>query len=74
MEIDFLITGKDKVLPIEVKLSANVAPADARSIQSFMADHKKNVPLGIIVYSGKNIVEIRENIWGVLDWLLFGGF
>jgi len=73
MEIDFLITGEGIVLPIEVKLSSKVAYADGRSIETFMRDHKNLAPMGIIVYSGKEIAEIRKNIWAVPDWLLFGG-
>jgi hypothetical protein len=72
-EIDFLITGEGLILPIEVKSSAKVAYADGRSIESFMIDHKNLAPLGLIVYSGKEVIEIRKNIWAVPDWLLFGG-
>jgi len=73
MEIDFLISAKGKILPVEVKSSPKVGYADARSIEFFMTDHNSLVPLGIFVYSGREIVEIRKNIWGIPDWLLFVG-
>ena len=73
MEIDFLITGEGMIVPIEVKSSLKVAYTDGRSIESFMTDHKNLVPLGIIVYSGREVAEIRKNIWAVPDWLLFSG-
>jgi len=73
MEIDFLISTKGKILPVEVKSSPKVGYADARSIESFMKHRHSLVPLGIVVYSGREIVEIRKNIWGIPDWLLFVG-
>ena len=71
-EIDFLITGEERILPIEVKSSSKVAYADARNIESFLIDHKNLAPLGLIVYPGKELIEIRNNIWAVPDWLIFG--
>jgi len=73
MEIDFLITGEEMLLPIEVKYSSQIANVDARNVESFMIDYRKHAPVGLIVYSGREVVEIRKNIWAVPDWLLLGG-
>ena len=72
MEIDFLISSEEICLPIEAKLSKTVSHADARNIESFMKEHKKKTPLGLIVYPGRLLAEIRKNIWAVPDWFLFG--
>ncbi|MEE8424023.1 MAG: ATP-binding protein [Thermodesulfobacteriota bacterium] len=73
MEIDFLIAGERMILPIEAKSSANVSHADGRNLASFMVNHKKVAPIGIVVYPGKVLKEIRKDIWAIPDWLLFGG-
>jgi len=72
-EVDFLIVGDGRILPIEVKSSQRVTYTDGRSLESFMTENKKAASLGIVVYPGKTIAEIRKNIWAVPDWFLFGG-
>lgn len=72
MEIDFLIAGERLLLPIEAKSSTNVSYADGRNLSSFLADHKKEAPIGIVVYPGKELKEIRKDIWAIPDWILFG--
>lgn len=73
LEIDFLIAAKNTLLPIEVKSGENVSSADGRSIEAFMKEHKKVAHIGIVVYPGKEAVEIRKNIWAIPDLYLFGG-
>jgi predicted AAA+ superfamily ATPase len=70
MEIDFLIAGKDFILPIEAKAHAKVSAADGRSIESFLKDHPGVSTIGLVVYKGRDVVEIRKNIWAVPDWYL----
>lgn len=72
-EIDFLICGKGTILPVEVKASEKVSYADGRTLEHFIAEHKKTSHLGIIAYRGKDIQQIRTNVWAVPDWYLFGG-
>lgn len=73
MEIDFLLAGEKTLLPIEVKSSDRITYADGRALESFMKENKKAAPLGIIVYHGKELKSIRENIWAIPDWALFAG-
>jgi len=68
MEIDFLIASGDFILPIETKAHEKVSPADGRSLESFIRDHHKINTLGLVVYKGRDMVEIRKNIWAVPDW------
>lgn len=72
MEIDFLIAEEGKILPVEVKASNKAAHADAANIEAFMNEHRTIAPVGLIVYRGKELVEVRRNIWAVPDWYLFG--
>ena len=72
LEIDFLICGDGIIVPVEVKFSEKASYADARHLEVFMKEHKQIVPFGIIIYRGREFKEIRQNIWAVPDWYLFG--
>ena len=77
LEIDFILKTNDIILPIEVKSSLKVDYSDGRGVESFIEEHKekgkyKNKPyVGIIVYPGKEIKEIRKGRFAVPDWFLF---
>lgn len=72
MEIDFLIAGEGKIVPVEVKSSDRVNTADGRNLESFINEHKKNSSVGLLIYHGREVLEIRKNIWAVPDWAIFG--
>ena len=72
LEIDFLICGEGIIAPVEVKFSEKASYADARHLEVFMREHKRIVPFGIVIYRGREFKEIRQNIWAVPDWYLFG--
>jgi len=73
LEIDFLLVGDGFILPIEAKASEKVTYADGRNLELFMAENKKKASLGLVVYRGRTLTEIRKNIWAVPDWFLVGG-
>ena len=72
MEIDFLLAGDRGIIPIEVKSSERVTSSDARSVETFLNEHPKAANVGIVVYPGDEIMELRKNVWGIPDWYLFG--
>jgi hypothetical protein len=72
LEVDFLLQERDKLLPLEVKFSANADSRDGRSLDIFLREHK-NAPAGIIIYRGREFEEVRRDIWAVPDWFLFTG-
>ena len=71
MEIDFLLADGNRLLPIEAKCQERAFAADGRSLEAFLKSHRKSSPLGLIVYPGREIGEVRQNIWAVPDWYLF---
>ena len=73
MEIDFLLKDENMFLPIEVKSSYKLNYVDGRNLERFISTHKRTAPIGLIVYRGSELAEIRKNIWAVPDWMLFGG-
>ncbi len=72
MEVDFLVAGAEGVIPIEAKTSERVSSADGRSVETFIAGHPQTAHVGLVVYPGDEITEIRKNVWAVPDWYLFG--
>lgn len=72
MEIDFLIAGEGQIIPVEAKAQDRATAADGRSIEAFINEHPGKTTLGIIVYKGSEIAEVRKNVWAIPDWYLFG--
>lgn len=70
-EVDLVVENNGYLFPIEVKWSEKISFRDTMGIQSFMRDFKNNSPYGIILYRGKNVVRIKENIFLVpFDYFL----
>jgi len=72
MEVDFLLAGERGILPIEVKSSERVTSSDGRSVERFLTEHPKAATIGLVVYPGDDVIELRKNVWGVPDWYLLG--
>jgi predicted AAA+ superfamily ATPase len=70
-EIDFLIAAQGMTLPIEVKSHDRVSSADGQNLEAFLKE-RPSIPLGLVVYPGREFVEIRPRIWAMPDWYLFG--
>lgn len=68
-EIDFLLAGEGGLLPIEVKSHDRVSAADGQNLEAFLKE-RASVPLGLVVYPGREFVEIRPRIWALPDWYL----
>jgi predicted AAA+ superfamily ATPase len=71
MEIDFLIAAGDRILPIVARPQERVFAADGRRLEAFLKSHGESSPVGLIVYPGREISEVRKNVWAVPDWYLF---
>ena len=72
MEIDFILTGEQGIIPIETKSSSRVTAADGRRVATFLNEYPQAARVGLVVYPGDDLVEIRKNVWGVPDWYLLG--
>lgn len=72
LEVDFLLAGEHGILPIETKSSERVAATDGRSVETFLREHPNAAKVGLVVYPGDEVVQLRRNVWGVPDWYLLG--
>ncbi|HZD40390.1 MAG TPA: ATP-binding protein [Terriglobales bacterium] len=77
-EVDFVLWNGEFLIAIEAKVSANVHQGDAGGISRFFRSlpagySQRKKLLGLAVYRGRTVRRLRENIWAVPDWLMFGG-
>jgi predicted AAA+ superfamily ATPase len=70
-EIDFLLVGEGRILPIEAKSHDQVTGSDGRNMECFLKEYESMASTGLVVYPGRDFVEIRKNIWAIPDWYLF---
>jgi len=70
-EVDLILEIKGKVLPFEIKSSPKVNRRDASGLMSFLSDHPQ-VKKGYIIYPGREIQIINDQVIAIPDWWLFG--
>ncbi|MFH1429575.1 MAG: ATP-binding protein [Candidatus Margulisiibacteriota bacterium] len=62
-KVDFIIEFGEKLIPIEVKSAVQISPYDLRGLKSFItANRTKKIPFGIVLYRGREIIMLEENI------------
>ncbi|MHB1056037.1 MAG: ATP-binding protein [Thermoleophilia bacterium] len=75
-EVDFIIWNEDALIAMEVKASHNIHPGSVSNMSTLLEQnaiaHKGKLQLGLVVYRGTEIRQLRQNIWAIPDWLLFG--
>jgi predicted AAA+ superfamily ATPase len=69
LEVDFIVTGPDLFLAIEVKNGSVLHPADFRGLKAFCDDYPEATPL--ILYRGQHQIKERDIMcYPVQDFLL----
>lgn len=69
-EVDFVLSRGSRLVPVEVKCSADIGRNDARHLRSFLAEHQES-DLGVLLSSNPDIHWIADNViaapwWAVL--------
>ncbi|MBI5367825.1 MAG: ATP-binding protein [Planctomycetes bacterium] len=64
-EVDFVLEAGNRLLPVEVKSARRVAPADARGLESFLAEHAKAAPFGLLLYGGEETLALTDRVVAV---------
>ncbi|MDO8756834.1 MAG: DUF4143 domain-containing protein, partial [Elusimicrobiota bacterium] len=52
VEVDFVLSMGERLLPIEAKSSSSITPKMLRGLETFLADHAKAAPFGVLIYAG----------------------
>lgn len=61
-EVDFVIELPGRLLPIEVKASRQVTHADARHLETFLADYGRSAPGALLLYDGDDTFWIARGV------------
>jgi predicted AAA+ superfamily ATPase len=64
-EVDFVIEGAKRLLPIEVKASAAVRVPDAAALDSFCEEHGAAAPFGLLVHGGTEAFPLTKRALAV---------
>ena len=60
-----------RLLPIEVKAAARLSGRDTAGLRSFLEEHSRTAPFGLLVYGGDQVVPVGERILAVPESVLF---
>ena len=63
-----MIEAGRHLLPIEVKATPRVRPADARHLQSFRAEYPDRALPGLLIYTGEETYWLTEGVLAVPWW------
>jgi hypothetical protein len=58
-----VVEKNGSLIPLEVKWTEKIGPRDIVSMEIFLKDFSDQVPFGIVLYRGKEILKLREWIF-----------
>ncbi len=64
-EVDLIIEKNGFLYPIEIKSKSNLNAYDARGLKSFRETYKNKCKHSLIIYAGKELYKISENITAI---------
>ncbi len=67
-EVDFVIDAGKRLLPIEVKASARVVPADAKGLETFLDEYGKRSDGGLLLYDGDEVFPLTRRVLAAPWW------
>jgi predicted AAA+ superfamily ATPase len=67
-EVDFVIETPTRVIPIEVKAAARIAPSDARGLESFLTEYHTTSDGGLLLYGGDEVFPLTKRVLAVPWW------
>jgi len=63
-----VIETPGRVLPVEVKSSARVRPADTRHLRAFLEEYPDLADAGVVLYTGEHTDWIVDDVLAVPWW------
>ncbi len=61
-EVDLVIEYQQRLIPIEIKRGTRVSPYDLRGLRSFMEAFGQRVPVGVVLYRGRDALRASEDV------------
>jgi hypothetical protein len=68
LEVDFVIETPKRVVPIEVKTSARVNPADAKGVEAFLDEHADLASGGLLLHGGVETFPLTKRVLAAPWW------
>mgnify|MGYP001627293627 CR=1 FL=1 len=68
LEADFVLETPRRLLPIEVKTSSRVLPADARGLEAFLDEYPERSDGGLLLHTGHEVFPLTRRILAALWW------
>lgn len=69
-EVDFVIEDGSKLLPVEVKTTAQPSTRDLASLQVFLEEYADRAAAGLLLYTGEAPVWVARNVLAAPWWLV----
>ena len=67
-EVDFVVETPQRVLPVEVKSSAQPRTADARHLDTFLKEYPDLAPAGLLLHTGDDVFWLTEKVLAAPWW------
>ena len=67
-EVDFVIETPQRTLPIEVKASTRIVPADARGLEAFLDEYPDTADGGLLIHGGEETFPVTARVLAVPWW------
>jgi len=64
-EVDFVVMWKKKLLAIDVRHTDALKPVHWAGVSAFCEEYSDLAALGVVVYSGREVVRLKDNIYAV---------
>jgi len=69
-EVDFVVERRGKVIPVEVKWTANPSTSDARHLRTFLDENRREAPAGYVVCRCPRPLQLDERVTALPWWSL----
>jgi len=67
-EVDFAIETGRRLLPIQVKASARLGPADVRHVHTFLDEYSDLAQCGLVLYDGAETFWLTNRVLAAPWW------
>lgn len=67
-EVDFVIETPKRLLPVEVKAAARVAPGDARGLEAFLDEYGSAADGGLLLHGGSETFPLTRRVLAAPWW------
>jgi hypothetical protein len=68
LEVDFVIETPSRLVPIEVKASTRVQPADARGLEAFLDEYPDLADGGLLLHAGTETFPLTRRVLATPWW------